>query len=164
MTNRLLRHRPSPGTVLGTIAVFIALGGGYATAFTGSGSLQKAALDPVSTSFEDARSIKGFGMLEARCDGAETEVEYRFDNTGSNAFIIEATQDGTYQNHDSIGPGEQSDPYETGGSGATVKFYLWRNQDGAKAQADVTAHHTGPFLACASDGAKARILVLNTQQ
>jgi len=164
-----LRNNVSPATVIATIALFAALGSGYATAFSGSGSLQKAALDGVSLSFQDARSVKGFGMLQARCETTEDEIEYRFRNTtSSRGYAIYASVNyGTENFVDAINPGENSATFESGGSSETVRFYLYSTDSGDKAQADITAKNAGPTgNQCTSPtvGALVRILVLNTQQ
>lgn len=54
--------------VISTIALFVALGGGYAVAFSGSGSLQKGAwVGPPTVGQVTVRSLTGIGALNASC-------------------------------------------------------------------------------------------------
>jgi hypothetical protein len=63
-----IRPRVSPATVIATIALFAALGGGYATAFSGSGTVQKGALKDIPESDTTiVRSLTGIGNIYAYC-------------------------------------------------------------------------------------------------
>ena len=68
MLNRL--RLPSPAMAVATIALFVALGGGYATAFSGSGSLKKSGEIGINNSFpgETVRTLPGIGAIRAFCD------------------------------------------------------------------------------------------------
>ena len=147
------------------IALFAALGGGYALAFSGSGSLQKAAVDhSLGTDFENVRTLTGFGELQARC--AKTAIEIRFNNTSGSLINFRGEQD----NDDAVfqggtNAGDESDPLVLGGSADpnTTRMHVWKTNVGNKDQLDITISHVVPQGDCL-DGQVIRIMVLNTRQ
>jgi hypothetical protein len=76
MLNRFRRHL-SPPTVVSMIALFVALGGGYALAFSGSGSLQKGALFGIPGPTTSVRSLTGVGAVTADCTVGDIVVQLR---------------------------------------------------------------------------------------
>jgi hypothetical protein len=92
--------------VVATIALFAALGGGYATAFSGSGTVQKGALSGAgipSASFATARTLTGIGSIQVRCDTTATDMIVRFHN--SSGVTLLASNHRTGANGTSFGPG-----------------------------------------------------------
>jgi hypothetical protein len=84
-----LRKRLNPSLVIATMALFAALGGGYATAFSGSGTLQKANAIPTVDTFTDLRTLNGFGTLQHECvTGDGGRVDLRFVNTSSHNMLV----------------------------------------------------------------------------
>jgi hypothetical protein len=81
-----VRSRITPATVISTIALFAALSGGYAVAFSGSGSLQKGA-DTPGAAFTDVRTLTDFGALQHQCNGTGDGVNLRFRNSGSTPLV-----------------------------------------------------------------------------
>jgi hypothetical protein len=77
----LKRLRPSIGSahVIALLALFAALGGGYATAFSGSGTVQKGALLNIPNGAVTVRSLTGIGAIQASCSGGMPSVA--FENT-----------------------------------------------------------------------------------
>jgi hypothetical protein len=73
MLNRII-SRVHPATVISTIALFVALGGGYALAFSGSGSLQKGAKLGLTSGQETVRSLTGVGAVTAACSAGYIQV------------------------------------------------------------------------------------------
>jgi hypothetical protein len=74
MLNRII-SRVHPATVISTVALFVALGGGYALAFSGSGSLQKGALFGIPGDGTPVRSLTGVGEVQALCEsGGDIKV------------------------------------------------------------------------------------------
>jgi hypothetical protein len=72
MARRIL-SRINSAHVIATIALFAALGGGYAMAFSGSGSLQKAGEVGIAGSsggatVDEVRTLTGIGAIGAGCD------------------------------------------------------------------------------------------------
>lgn len=163
----LKRLRPSIGSahVIALLALFAALGGGYATAFSGSGTLQKGALDGVSTTYEDLRTLNGFGTLQVLCNTSSDLMGYRIDNTTNNdihfRFFREAN---TPLADDGIVPSDaQSSGYESADNSGAVRFHLFKVIDGTKAQVDLVASNYGPFAdSCGT--ADVRVMALNTQE
>jgi hypothetical protein len=79
---RRILSRINSAHVIATIALFAALGGGYAAAFSGSGSLQKENEIGIDTAnYETIRSLTGIGSLQAKCSGTQTTL--RFHKAGS---------------------------------------------------------------------------------
>jgi hypothetical protein len=85
--------------VVALIALFAALGGGYALAFSGSGTLQKGALDvDTSANFQTVRTLTGIGSIDARCqDDPDDNMEIRFRNTSGEGLFI-----ATYQQEEDV--------------------------------------------------------------
>jgi hypothetical protein len=75
--------------VIATIALFAALGGGYAMAFSGSGSLQKKGSEFCPTEFGDYRTLAGFGALQLNFDTTPSpQLQVRFKNTSMTRDMI----------------------------------------------------------------------------
>jgi hypothetical protein len=76
MAKRIL-SRLNYANVMATIAVFMAMGGGYAVAFSGSGSLQKGALLNIPNGAVTVRSLTGIGAIQASCSGGSPSVAFK---------------------------------------------------------------------------------------
>ena len=87
---RSITSRITPSSVIATIALFVALGGGYAVAFKGSGTVQKGALLNIPAEFTTVRSLTGIGSIQAACLDSNPDVpSIYFRNTSGetlNAF------------------------------------------------------------------------------
>ena len=144
--------------VVATIALFVALGGGYAMAFKGSGTLQKGAADSLPTTFTDVRSLIGFGVVQARCTGEEVAVRIRNTSSHAIAFVGQNLNGNVFSN--GAQPGDaQVFPV---GEGGLLRLHLSRvNTPGSKAQVDLTVN-ADAVDAC--EFSHARVLALNTQQ
>lgn len=83
-------HRPRPGSVIATLALFLALGGG-AFAFSGSGTLQKAhevgLAGPTIVDAEVIRTVAGTANVEAYCDGTNTPFIGIRNKSGKPMFV-----------------------------------------------------------------------------
>jgi hypothetical protein len=152
--------------VVATIALFAALGGGYATAFSGSGTLQKAALDGPDTSFETVRTLNGFGTLKARCDTGDDEVEYALHNTTISPIEyrvsrigagVAASQAGTVS-----GGNETALAIGSGSAAGGLIIHLSKTATpGTKAQVLLAATNEGP-VANECTQTRVRVMALNT--
>jgi hypothetical protein len=139
----------------------------YATAFSGSGTLQKAAVDDLSTSFKDVRTLNGFGTLQVSCDPTsetEDQVVFRLNNTTSSTIVVTGFDelDGSFEGTSEVGP------MSAGGNSATetggvVRLHLAKFADGNKAQVDITGNSRG-ISDDNCDDEQVRILALNTQE
>ena len=155
---------PSPAMVVAMIALFAALGGGYAMAFSGSGTLQKSALDGLSTypTFQNARTLVGFGTLQASCKDNGSDITYRLDNTTSSVIEFRAVNELTDNSTaDVVGVGEKSTEFDTDHPLGEVEFHLSKLADGHKAQVVAWAQNTRTNN-CFDENV--RVLALNTQQ
>jgi len=156
--------RLSFANVMSSVAVFLALGGGYATAFSGSGTLQKAAEDGIAQTFEDIRSLNGFGVLQAQCDTVEDDIDYRFNNTtGKSIKIRGLAWDSANQADATVMSGDMSSTFDSADVSNTLEFHLSKPAEGVKAQADLMVTNTGP-IGDNCTTAKLRVLALNTQE
>jgi hypothetical protein len=81
-----LRPRLSFANVMSSIAVFLALGGGYATAFSGSGTVQKGALLNIPNGAVTVRSLTGIGAIKASCSGGSPSVA--LENTSGEQLAV----------------------------------------------------------------------------
>jgi len=164
MRNRISRHL-NPGTVIGTIALFVALGGGYATAFSGSGTLQKANKQPIPA-LTELRSLNGFGILRhfGTCNsGVFSGVNINFENTTSRPVVVHSfnEENGTDAT-ETVGVGENENVITLGAVNTTVRLHLWKGGSGLpKNQVDVVLSggqvNANPFP-CVST----KILALNS--
>lgn len=165
----LKRIRPSIGSahVIALLALFAALGGGYATAFSGSGTLQKGSLTPVTGTFTTVRSLTGIGIVSASCVAGDITI--RFSNTSGEAIDLYRER-WAGEGSDAPVTGKKTDVPNNSNADFTVVSGTEAGQerwhvvpdDGSKApQADATvASATG--LACT--GTRVTVLALNTQQ
>jgi hypothetical protein len=169
---RRITSRITPSGVIATIALFAALGGGYAAAFSGSGTLQKAAVADVGTNFEDVRTLTGFGVLRARCDPTQNEAEYQFENTRdepSQTIIVKQVRDFDGQaQFNSVPSGTMATlALGSGENRGTMRMHLFRenffNDPPGKAQVDLVASNEGFADNCATE-TSIWVLALNTQE
>lgn len=89
MLRRFRRHL-SPPMVVATIALFVALGGGYATAFSGSGTLQKGNVTGLTNSYTTVRTLTGIGSIQARCPSDGNGI-LRFHNASGKSLVVDQT-------------------------------------------------------------------------
>jgi hypothetical protein len=87
MAKRIL-SRINGAYVIATIALFAALGGGYAVAFSGSGSLQKGALKNIPASLTTVRSLTGVGSIGAYCNPSTDNVYFVLTNNSGETLAI----------------------------------------------------------------------------
>lgn len=151
-----LRHHLNPALVISVIALFAALSGGYALAFSGSGQLQKAKFTPTAT-MADARSLDGFGVIRLQCDGPNNEVEFEFENTQASSVIIR-----TYSQNENDFSSSSLGTLATGGGQTfpgveTTTFHIYRN-DTSKAAVTGTITSAAAGNLCSSSS----ILALNS--
>jgi hypothetical protein len=88
MARRIL-SRINSAHVIATIALFAALGGGYATAFSGSGTVQKGADLNLPSSPTVVRSLTGIGSIKAQC--VTGDVTIFFENTSGKTLNVFGT-------------------------------------------------------------------------
>jgi hypothetical protein len=104
MRERLRRHL-NPPLVVAVIALFVALGGGYAMAFKGSGTLQKANISgvPSDGSRRTVRTMTGIGVIEAACASGvagnpDKRIVILFRNTTNKNLVIDSLRSHQGQN------------------------------------------------------------------
>jgi hypothetical protein len=153
--SRCLR-RPRPGSVVATLALFLALGGG-ALAFSGSGTLQKAneigiAVGTTGDDAEVIRTVAGTANIEAYCNGGTVNLGTK--NTSGKTQMRSRRFSNEF---DVVGPDpnntERFEPY----SADELVVFHFSPGNGSKApQASVTVSidHTGN---CATS----RVAVIN---
>jgi hypothetical protein len=154
--------------VVSVIALFVALGGGYAMAFSGSGTLQKGGMNlPDANSYSVVRTMTGIGEVQGKCfSGSGGTALIRFKNTsGKNlTFSGGGLEGGDPTSPNSVGNGQtSSDLLVTAGSAVKTGMYHVSPTDGSKSpqanvQVSVEANN-----GC-TDSPSVHALVLNTQQ
>jgi hypothetical protein len=154
--------------VISVIALFAALGGGYALAFSGSGSLQKGSATNLTTSFTSFRTLTGIGNLQARCATGPDRTELRFHNSTSETLVVQGVREGdsAFLPGAGVDPGGDSTAFSTAAPQETFRFHILP-EDGSKApQADIVvyAEEPGGGDCLPPDFSGATALVLNTQQ
>ena len=88
MLHRLI-SRLTYANVVVTILAFLVLGGGYASAFSGSGTVQKGALLNIPNGAVTVRSLTGIGAIQASCSGTSSSVA--FQNTSGEQLAVAIT-------------------------------------------------------------------------
>jgi hypothetical protein len=148
--------------VIAVIALFAALGGGYATAFSGSGTLQKAKDVNISSSFTDLRTLNGFGTLQVRCDTTDDEIEYRLDDVVSDGTELRAFQltNSPASSREVADAGGTTNPHPTGSQSSSTGLHLYK-QGSSKAGVDIVASHRGP-IGDVCTTAEVHVMALNT--
>lgn len=171
MPKRLRRYL-NPPMVIATIALFVALGGGYAAAFSGSGTLQKANVTGLSNDeneYTTVRTLTGIGTIIARCPNTGL-TEITFTNTSGKVLVMESTF--SHEGEASVPSSGGINPNETTGftmPSSTNDWLLhWYIQPalgvpaGSKSpQANI---HISVFTDTNCGGSRVAVLALNTQQ
>jgi hypothetical protein len=163
----LKRIRPSIGSahVIALLALFVALGGGYTVAFSGSGTVQKAKVVGFATpGFKTVRTLTGIGSVKASCDESTDTVSIQItddatnppDNMVAHVFRESDKEDFHFQ-LDSTLTAELKD---------THRYHLFR-ADGSTAkrpQADVVVSVTTEDGEPVCPLVEVAVLVLNTEE
>lgn len=122
-----LRARLNPATIIATLALCFAIGGGYALAFSGTGSVKTKVYFPTST-YGKAIAVKGMGQLQMRCDSTSGLNFYRFVNTTAASLVQQRafeTKAATYTSDD-IGPNSNGAEHATNANDIeTVRLELF---------------------------------------
>jgi hypothetical protein len=157
--------------VVSMIALFAALGGGYAVAFSGSGTLQKSATvyDAVVENYVPVRTLTGIGSINARCQTGDTTPELSFTNNSGEDLFLRYLADP----HVSASGQLQTNPVDDGQSqelaavpntSSEVSIRLFPEAGGGKApQIDGTISIIDSEN-CSNGGAQVVTMILNTQQ
>jgi len=149
-----LREKLSLTNVAATLALFLALGAGYAVAFSGSGKLQKATVVglPSDGTTKLVRKVTGVADIRASCaDDNPDNPSVRVKNTSGhdlNLFsdkLIGGSPNVADFEHDSeFEPGEKTDfplepaPAAETNSGSLLRFYLSKTDGTKRRQADIS--------------------------
>jgi len=162
MLKRFRRHL-NPSMVVALIALFAALGGGYATAFSGSGTLQKGSELGISSPPETIRTLTGIGSIRADCQSNEAVRIFFANNSGETLTAMGVQVNGgvVAQRGDNVGPNNVLTLFNAGDSANEMDLHI-SPQDGTKRpQADV--HVTVNETSMCSTST-VRVLALNTEQ
>jgi hypothetical protein len=152
---------------MSSIAVFLALGGGYALAFSGSGTLQKGSATNLTGAQTTVRTLTGIGVLKARCSDEPNGTTVLVHNSSGEELRVKFASDGGGASGDSVIANGAIGGFNAVGSPGTTRMHIWPS-DGSKApQADIVV---STFPAVGSDcfgpvtNSRATVLALNTQQ
>jgi hypothetical protein len=141
------RIRISFANVAATLALFLAAGGAWALAFSGSGKLQKAAATGFGDPFENIRTITGVGELQVYCDGSGyANVVVRLKNeSGETLRVFTKEWNGTVGHFDEseLADGEEGAGIGGFGQKGLVRYYVFPADGSKRPQADVTVSVPG---------------------
>jgi hypothetical protein len=158
MARRIL-SRINSAHVIATIALFAALGGGYAVAFKGSGTLQKAKADGFGATKENVRSITGIGQVRASCEGTTMSVDI-LNTSGETMSMHGWHPGGDFRNNFSSGVDSQDMPLTD--TNATGRWHVHPlDPDQKRPQADIVTSVDG-LTSCGFAGLA--VMVLNTEE
>ena len=151
---------------MSTIAVVLALGGGYALAVSGNSPLQKAGIDGLPTSFKKVLKLTGFGKIQARCDTADDDVDVRFISKKGTWTVFGDSNVSSQLVNLSVAPGETDNIFDVAALGAGEYFdlHISKNAADSKAQANLMIKGVGPSAIDGCDTTQLRVLAVNTQQ
>jgi hypothetical protein len=169
---RKIRRRISPAAVISIIALFAALGGGYATAFSGSGTLQKEneiGLPSDGTTYETIRSLTGIGSIQATCSGSNPpSVKVRLRNTSGEALRAFVDEGDGGQNPETLSDAgvanntnEAGHPANQSNGLGRLSYHIWPDDGSKRPQANVAVSVYAPSTCSA---AQVAVLALNTEE
>ena len=148
--------RLSPATVIATIALFAALGGGYAIAFKGSGTLQKGALRGIPASFTTVRSLTDVGAVQVLCEANEVTL-LLVNGAGEELLLTGGGTDGPFVS--SIeSPGGVNFGVESGQEYLNIHVTPADGTKRPQADLDITTVETG-----SCETSQVTVLALNTE-
>jgi len=164
-----LRPRLSFANVISMVALFAALGGGYAVAFSGSGTVQKAGKFGLTSGLQNVRTLKGIGGIRASCDEPSNNITLRFDNNSGKNLRVDQVDYGS-------GDGTPGFSFTTPGGGFgdndvtfndVLRWYV-HPQDGSKRpQAEImigTQENNSGDAGSNCTRSSVHVLVLNTEE
>jgi hypothetical protein len=162
-----LRHRLtsriSSAHAIAGLALFFALGSGYAIAFSGSGTLQKGAQVGIQQgSYESIRTLTGIGSIQATCTAADVAI--RFHNSSGEGLNLYATTFGSASTVSAISDfasGQDEDFVALPEGGSRLSFQVVPD-DGSKSPQATVQVSTFETASCATS--RVTVLALNTQQ
>jgi hypothetical protein len=159
-----VKARLTFANVVSAIALFAALGGGYAAAFSGGGSLAKARVTGLGADYEKIMDLPGIGPLKAKCEG-DVEVTVRIKNQteDDDSLLTYQERAGSGYVLGSLNPGETTEEsFEFGG---WVQMYMHsRETDDKRPQIrfDYGVEAGSSLGTC--DIASVSVLVLTTEE
>ena len=162
MRSRLRRHF-NPPTVISVIALCIAMAGGYAAAFTGSGSVERAKEVGIRLSgFETVVTLTDIGKLQASCAGTGSPISLRFKNTSPKRLVSRSFEEnsGDYQSAEPD-PGEFSSTVSVAVGAETVHWHLSPAGGAGRPQADISVTVT-PSIAGEASCSRAEVAIIAT--
>jgi hypothetical protein len=138
-----------------TLALFLALGAGYAAAFSGSGKLQKGTVVglPSDGTTKLVRTVTGVADVRTSCEVHHLDPDdpsVRIKNTSGhelNLFsdkLVGGTTNVNDFEHDLLAPGEKldfpliPDPGSQSDPGSLLRFYLSKTDGTKRRQADIS--------------------------
>ncbi|MGI9019867.1 MAG: hypothetical protein ACR2G3_04075 [Solirubrobacterales bacterium] len=158
-----MRNHFNPPTVISVIALCVAVGGGYALAVTGSGSLERAKeVGVTETGSETIVALTGIGRLKAACEGTGSPVSLSFKNTSGGTVVSRSFE----ENADDFASGELADgetsvPAAVGVGGETIHWVVSPAGAAARPQADMSVTVT-PSIAGSPSCDKAEVAAIAT--
>lgn len=161
---RGLKPRLTFANVISLIALFAALGGGYAIAFSGGGSLDKVRVTGLSSDYQKVLELPGIGPLKAKCEGeAEVTVKIKNETDGDDALLTNQERGGFGYVQGSLNPGEATEEKFT--FNGWVQMYMHsRERDDKRPQIrfDYSVEAGSSLGTC--DIASISVLVLSTEE
>jgi hypothetical protein len=159
-----LKARLTFANVVSVIALFVALGGGYALAFSGGGSLAKARVTGLDADYQKVIELPGIGPLKAKCEGdAEVTVMIKNKTEDDDALLTNQERGGFGYLGGSLNPGETTE--ETFEFNGWVQMYMHsRETDDKRPQIrfDYGVEAGSSLGTC--DNASISVLVLSTEE
>jgi hypothetical protein len=155
-----LRQKLSWANLAATLAVFMALGAGYASAFSGSGTLQKGSLKDIPSTNTLVRSITGIGEIQARCQTNDLRVvlhnasgqDLRVAWTAGSQYLNQVVNDGV-------------DHVLSPGADSAFRYHVHPVDGDKRPQADIAVtidNNSASVSGCSTSQVSA--LVLNTEE
>jgi len=161
MRSWFARHL-NPPTVISVIALCIAVGGGYAIAFSGSGSVERAKEVGITPAYETVLVLSDIGRLRAACDGTGSPVTVAFKNTSGRNLVSRTFEEsaGDYASRE-LADGETSIGLAIGIGAETIHWYISPAGGSATPQADMSVTVT-PSIAGSPSCTKAEVAAIAT--
>lgn len=158
-----MRRHLNPPTVISVIALCVAVGGGYALAVSGTGSLERAKeVGITDAGSETVAVLTGIGRLKAGCEGTGSPVSLSFKNTSGGTVVSRSFEENAddFASRE-LGDGEESVPVAVGVGGETIHWVVSPAGAAARPQADMSVTVT-PSIAGSPSCAKSEVAVIAT--
>ena len=148
--------------MISVIALCAAIGGGYALAVSGGGSVERGKEVGITGAYETVAVLTDIGRLRAACDGTGSPVSVAFKNTSGRKLVSRTFEEnaGDYSSRE-LADGETSIALAIGLGAETIHWHISPAGASATPQADMSVTVT-PSIVGSPSCTKSEVAVIAT--